>query len=55
VAKDARGETHRLDVVSRAVKVLKIAAGEIEDDTDELAGAATERGKKRRQRSSGET
>jgi hypothetical protein len=55
VAKDARGETHRPDVVSRAVKVLKIAAGEIEDDTDELTGAATERGKKRRQRSSGET
>jgi hypothetical protein len=54
VAKDARGETHRPDVVSRAVKVL-IAAGAIEDDTDELTGAATERGKKRRQRSSGET
>jgi hypothetical protein len=44
--KGPRGEKRPGDVVGAAVKVAKIATGEIEEDTDEPQSAAAELGRK---------
>jgi hypothetical protein len=44
--KGPRGEKRPADAIGRAIKVAKIATGEIEDDRDELSSAAAELGRK---------
>jgi hypothetical protein len=44
--KGPRGERRPADVVGAAIKVAKIATGEIEEDTDEPQSAAAELGRK---------
>jgi hypothetical protein len=44
--KGPRGERRPSDVVGAAIKVAKIATGEIEEDADEPQGAAAELGRK---------
>ena len=44
--KGPRGEKRPADAVGRAIKIAKIATGEIEDERDELSNAAAELGRK---------
>jgi hypothetical protein len=44
--KGPRGEKRPADAVGAAIMVAKIATGEIEDDSDELASAAAQLGRK---------
>lgn len=44
--KGPRGEKRPADAIGRAVMIAKIATGEIEDERDELSGAAAELGRK---------
>lgn len=44
--KGPRGEKRPADAIGRAVKIAKIATGEIEDERDELSSAAAELGRK---------
>jgi hypothetical protein len=43
--KGPRGEKRPPDVIGAAVKIMKIATGEIEDDRDTTASAAAQLGK----------
>ena len=44
--KGPRGEKRPADAIGRAVKIAKIATGEIEDEREELSSAAAELGRK---------
>ena len=44
--KGPRGEKRPADAIGRAIKIAKIATGEIEDERDELSSAAAELGRK---------
>jgi hypothetical protein len=44
--KGPHGEKRPADVIGAAIKVAKIATGEIEDDRDELTSAAAELGRR---------
>jgi hypothetical protein len=44
--KGPQGQKRRADVVGAAIKVAKIATGEIEEDTNEPQSAAAELGRK---------
>ena len=44
--KGPRGEKRPADAIGRAIKVAKIATGEIEDERDEIKSAAAELGRK---------
>jgi Sec-independent protein translocase protein TatA len=47
VPKGPRGEKRPADAIGRAVKIAKIATGEVEDERDEeLSSAAAEMGRK---------
>ncbi|MCB2060056.1 MAG: hypothetical protein R3E09_02480 [Novosphingobium sp.] len=44
--KGPRGEKRPADAIGRAIKIAKIATGEIEDERDELKSAAAQLGSK---------
>jgi hypothetical protein len=46
MSRGPRGEKRPGDVIGAAIKVAKIATGEIEEDTDEPQSAAAELGRK---------